>query len=104
MPDVEAPTAPTADPFELATAAAIADIRAALDATAGAYEEHSGAVGHGTIRLRDPSAPPQPAAIDEPDEVAGEATPPDEVAADAAPAASAAPSTAVGHGAIRLRG
>jgi hypothetical protein len=95
MPDVEAPTA---DPFELATAAAVADIRAALDATAAAYEEHSGPVGHGTIRLRDPSAPPEPAAIEEPDEVAGEATPPEE------PAAPAASATAVGHGSIRLRG
>jgi hypothetical protein len=103
MPDVEATTA---DPFELATAAAIADIRAALDATAPAYEQQSGSVGHGTIRLRDPSAPPAPAeaAIDEPDEVAGEATPP---AAPAAPPESAAPAasgTGVGHGAIRLRG
>jgi hypothetical protein len=97
MPDVEAPTA---DPFELATAAAVADIRAALDATAAAYEEHSGPVGHGTIRLRDPSAPPEPAeaAIDEPDEVAGEATPPEE------PAAPGASATTVGHGSIRLRG
>jgi hypothetical protein len=93
MPDVEATTA---DPFELATAAAIADIRAALDATASPYEERSGPVGHGAIRLRDPSAPPQPAeaAIAEP----GEATSPDE------PAAPAASETAVGHGAIRLRG
>jgi len=93
MPDMEAPTA---DPFELATAAAIADIRAALDATAAEYEEHSGPVGHGTIRLRDPSAPPEPAeaAIDEPDE----ATPPEE------PAAPGASATAVGHGSIRLRG
>jgi hypothetical protein len=49
MPEMEAPTA---DPFELATAAAIADIRAALDATAAEHEEHSGAVGHGSIRLR----------------------------------------------------
>jgi hypothetical protein len=96
MPDVEAPTA---DPFELATAAAVADIRAALDATAAAYEEHSGPVGHGTIRLRDPSAPPEPAeAAIEPDEVAGEAPPPEE------PAASGASATAVGHGSIRLRG
>jgi hypothetical protein len=93
MPDVEVATA---DPFELATAAAIADIRAALDATASAYEEHSGPVGHGTIRLRDPSAPPEPAepAVEEP-EVAGEAT---------SPAEPAASETAVGHGAIRLRG
>jgi len=97
MPDMEAPTA---DPFELATAAAIADIRAALDATAAAYEEHSGPVGHGTIRLRDPSAPPGPAeaATDEPNEVAGEATPPAE------PAGPGAPATTVGHGSIRLRG
>jgi hypothetical protein len=97
MPDVEVATA---DPFELATAAAIADIRAALDATASEYEEHSGPVGHGTIRLRDPSAPAEPAqaAVEQPDEVAGEATPPAE------PAAPAAPDTAVGHGAIRLRG
>jgi len=100
MPDVEAVTA---DPFELATAAAIADIRAALDATASAYEEHSGPVGHGTIRLRDPSAPPEPAeaVIEEPDEGTGEATSPDQPAAPAEPAAS---DTAVGPGAIRLRG
>jgi hypothetical protein len=97
MPDVEAPTA---DPFELATAAAVADIRAALDATAAAYEEHPGPVGHGTIRLRGPSAPPEPAeaAIDGPDAVAGEAMPPEE------PAAPGASGTAVGHGSIRLRG
>lgn len=95
MPDVEVATA---DPFELATAAAIADIRAALDATAPEYEPHSGPVGHGTIRLRDPSAPPEPAAVEEPDEVAREAASPDQ------PAAPAASDTAVGHGAIRLRG
>lgn len=109
MPDAEAATA---DPFELATAAAIADVRAALDATAAAEEERSGLVGHGTIRLLDPSAPRQPAeaAIGEPAQVAVEPAPPDEparVAAPAPPDESAAPTasgTAVGHGTIRLRG
>ncbi len=91
MPDAETMTA---DPFELATAAAIADLQAALRATAPAVEAGEGAVGHGTIRLlgQSPrSSTPAAAPTPEPD-----------AAADAGPGAPGP--GPVGHGAIRLRG
>ena len=75
MPDDTAMTAADA-----ATAAARVDILAAMDATG------PGAVGHGTIRLRDSSDPP-PAAAEQ---------------RAAEPAQAERPRA--GHGAIRLRG
>lgn len=110
MPDAETTTA---DPFELATAAAIADLQAALRATADAEAAAGGAIGHGTIRLRDRPAPepapeptleqepaPEPAPQPEPAEPRGVPAR-DELPEQPAAAVSG---TAVGHGTIRLRG
>jgi len=97
MPDAETMTA---DPFELATAAAIADLQAALRATAPGGELAEDAVGHGRIRLRDrpvaPEAEPEPAA--EP----ATTTPEPDAAADTVPGGPGP--GPVGHGTIRLHG
>lgn len=85
MPDMQAIT--IADPSLNATVAAIADIQAALEATAGA----AGPVGHGTVRLRGRPAPPEAhrSSVD------GAADVGTDLAAAAGP---------IGHGAIVLRG
>jgi hypothetical protein len=69
---------------DAATVSARADILAAIDSTG------PGAVGHGTIRLREPSDPPA-AAVQQ---------------AASQPASGAAPAApqGAGHGTIRLRG
>jgi hypothetical protein len=97
MPDAETMTA---DPFELATAAAIADLQAALRATAPAVEAAEGAVGHGTIRLRDRPAAPEPEP--EPQLAESRGVPTSEELPEQP--AAAASGTAVGHGTIRLHG
>jgi hypothetical protein len=104
MPDAETMTA---DPFELATAAAIADLQAALRATAPGGEMAEGAVGHGPIRLRNqPAAPepePEPEFEPEPEVAEAPVVPTSEELAGR-PGAAAASGTAVGHGTIRLLG
>jgi hypothetical protein len=117
MPDVEAASA---DPFIRATAAAIADLHAALRATAAGTADPGTTVGHGPIRLRSPSTAPcvrdaeTPAGPDvvEPDVVGhgairllGPARRPSAVPAAATPMPDAAASAGpVGHGTIMLRG
>jgi hypothetical protein len=83
MPDIDQ----TADPFVAATAAAVEDILAAMDATASPGEAGASGetVGHGRIRLRTPASPAATG-------VGHPATGP------------AAGADAVGHGTIRLRG